>query len=35
VGVRREGEPNADADFGDLPVVTSFDQVEVDTAAAA
>ena len=35
VGVRREGEPNAGADFGDLPVVTSFDQVEVERAAAA
>ena len=35
VGVRREGEPNAGADFGDLAVVTSFDQVEVDAAAAA
>ncbi len=35
VGVRREGEPNAGADFGDLPVVTSFDQVEVDPVVAA
>jgi len=35
VGVRRDGEPNAAADFGDLPVISSFDQVEVDPAAAA
>ena len=34
VGVRREGEPNAGADFGDLPVVSSFDQVEVGPPAA-
>jgi enolase-phosphatase E1 len=35
VGVRRGGEPNADADFGDLTVVASFDELEVDAAVAA
>ncbi|MCW2743065.1 MAG: Enolase-phosphatase [Blastococcus sp.] len=30
VGVRRAGEPNAGADFGDLPVISSFDEVEID-----
>jgi enolase-phosphatase E1 len=29
VGVRRAGEPNAGADFGDVPVVASFDQLDV------
>lgn len=29
VGVRRDGEPNAGADFGDHPVVEAFDAVEV------
>ncbi len=29
VGVRRDGEPNAGADFGDHPVVDGFDAVEV------
>ncbi|SOD99040.1 acireductone synthase [Blastococcus haudaquaticus] len=31
VGVRRAGEPNAGADFGDLPIIESFDGVEVDS----
>ena len=35
VGVRRAGEPNADADFGDLTVVASFDELDVDAAVAA
>jgi enolase-phosphatase E1 len=35
VGVRRGGEPNADADFGDLTVVASFDELDVDAAVAA
>jgi enolase-phosphatase E1 len=35
VGVRRDGEPNAEADFGDLRVVASFDELEVDAAVAA
>jgi enolase-phosphatase E1 len=35
VAVRREGEPNAGADFGDLPVVRSFDDLDVDAAVAA
>jgi enolase-phosphatase E1 len=29
VGVRRAGEPNAGADFGDVPVVASFDELDV------
>jgi enolase-phosphatase E1 len=35
VGVRRAGEPNADADFGGLTVVASFDELDVDAAVAA
>jgi enolase-phosphatase E1 len=35
VGVRREGEPNAGADFGDLPVIASFDELDVDAAVPA
>ena len=35
VGVRRPGEPNADADFGDLPVVATFAELDVDAAVAA
>ena len=35
VGVRREGEPNAGADFGDLPVIGSFDELDVEAAVAA
>ncbi|GAA0257220.1 acireductone synthase [Cryptosporangium japonicum] len=29
IGVRREGEPNYTADFGDHPVVATFDEVDV------
>jgi enolase-phosphatase E1 len=35
VGVRRAGEPNADADFGDLTVVASFGELDIDAAVAA
>jgi enolase-phosphatase E1 len=35
VGVRRAGEPNAEADFADLPVISSFAELDVDAAAAA
>ncbi|EXG79778.1 acireductone synthase [Cryptosporangium arvum] len=33
IGVRREGEPNYAADFGDHPVVSSFDEVDVRARA--
>jgi enolase-phosphatase E1 len=33
VGVRREGEPNAGADFGDVPVIASFTELDVVAAA--
>jgi len=32
VGVRRPGEPNADAHFGDVPVVATFDELDVEVA---
>lgn len=35
VGVRRAGEPNAGADFGNHPVVSSFDEVDVRPSASS
>ena len=32
VGVRRAGEPNADADFGDVPVIAEFTELDVVAA---
>lgn len=35
VGVRRAGEPNAGADFGDHPVIATFEQIDVRPATKA